>query len=162
MLLALIAGLALRATPTAGDLVLLLARSFGAAFVRHIHPGACPGAGPVRTSRGLAGAAVSANCSRRGKSANFRTAIAILVLASFAVFTLVRVDSWGSRGDGGETLPHGRGRFPQREHPPAPILNHYNFGGYFIWKVYPNTRLYRWPADVYGDRFMDDFARAII
>jgi hypothetical protein len=42
---------------------------------------------------------------------------------------------------------------------PGPILNHYNWGGYFIWALYPEYRVYiDGRADVYGDRFLDSFA----
>jgi hypothetical protein len=51
--------------------------------------------------------------------------------------------------------------FLAREHPSAPILNHYNFGGYFIWKLYPQYQVFTdGRADVYGDQFMNDFAAA--
>jgi hypothetical protein len=38
-------------------------------------------------------------------------------------------------------------------------LNHYNWGGYFIWKLYPDYRVFiDGRADLYGDAFMDDLA----
>jgi hypothetical protein len=41
----------------------------------------------------------------------------------------------------------------------APVLNHYNWGGYFIWKLYPEYRVYiDGRADLYGDAFMDEMA----
>ena len=49
--------------------------------------------------------------------------------------------------------------FLNQERPPSPILNHYNWGGYFIWKLYPQYRVFMdGRADVYGDRLMDEFA----
>ena len=49
--------------------------------------------------------------------------------------------------------------FIANAHPPAPLLDHYNWGGYFIWKLYPEYRVYiDGRADVYGDAFMDEFA----
>jgi hypothetical protein len=40
-----------------------------------------------------------------------------------------------------------------------PLLNHYNWGGYFIWKLYPRDKVYiDGRADLYGDSFMDDFS----
>ncbi len=45
--------------------------------------------------------------------------------------------------------------------PPPPIMNHYNWGGYFIWKLYPEYKVYiDGRADVYGDSFMNEFASA--
>src|SRR6202171_4693907 len=42
-------------------------------------------------------------------------------------------------------------------HPPAgPIFNHYDWGGYLIFKLYPVTRVYiDGRADLYGDRLME-------
>ena len=40
-------------------------------------------------------------------------------------------------------------------------MNHYNFGGYFIWKLYPQYLVFTdGRADVYGDSFMEEFAAA--
>ena len=56
-------------------------------------------------------------------------------------------------------FPLAAAAFLSREHPPGPILNHYNWGGYFIWKLYPQYHVFMdGRADVYGDRFMDEFA----
>jgi len=38
------------------------------------------------------------------------------------------------------------------------MLNHYNWGGYFIWQLYPEYPVFiDGRADVYGDAFMDEF-----
>jgi len=38
-------------------------------------------------------------------------------------------------------------------------MNHYNWGGYFIWQLYPEYRVYiDGRADVYGDSFLEEFA----
>jgi hypothetical protein len=87
----------------------------------------------------------------------------ILVLVGVIVFAVVRV----RQGVRNRTETEAR-HFPQaavaflaREHPSAPILNHYNFGGYFIWKLYPQYQVFTdGRADVYGDQFMNDFAAA--
>jgi len=43
--------------------------------------------------------------------------------------------------------------------PPAPLLNHYNWGGYFIWKLYPKYRVFvDGRADLYGDTFLNRLA----
>ena len=37
-------------------------------------------------------------------------------------------------------------------------MNHYNWGGYFIWKLYPQYRVFMdGRADVYGDALMTEF-----
>jgi hypothetical protein len=45
-------------------------------------------------------------------------------------------------------------------HPPSgTIFNHYDWGGYLIWKLYPSTRVFiDGRADLYGQKFFDQFA----
>jgi hypothetical protein len=51
--------------------------------------------------------------------------------------------------------------FLVKERPPQPLVNHYNWGGYLVWKLYPDYRVYiDGRADVYGDDFMSQFASA--
>lgn len=47
-------------------------------------------------------------------------------------------------------------------HPPAgPIFNHYDWGGYLIWRLYPSTRVFiDGRADLYGQQPLDQFAAA--
>ena len=57
-------------------------------------------------------------------------------------------------------------RFPARAvaflqtHPPSgPIFNHYDWGGYLIWKLYPSTPVFiDGRADLYGQQVFDQFA----
>ena len=56
-------------------------------------------------------------------------------------------------------FPQSAASFLTTNRPPGLLLNHYNWGGYFIWKLYPEYKVYiDGRADVYGDSFMDDFA----
>ena len=49
--------------------------------------------------------------------------------------------------------------FLAANHPPAPLLNHYNWGGYLIWKLYPQYRVFvDGRADLYGDDFLNRLA----
>ncbi|HEY1800008.1 MAG TPA: hypothetical protein VGG46_03650 [Terriglobales bacterium] len=49
--------------------------------------------------------------------------------------------------------------FLAKDHPPAPLLNHYNWGGYLIWKLYPQYRVFvDGRADLYGDDFLNRLA----
>jgi hypothetical protein len=42
----------------------------------------------------------------------------------------------------------------------APLFNHYDWGGYLIWRLYPGTRVFiDGRADLYGDDFLNEFAR---
>jgi hypothetical protein len=87
--------------------------------------------------------------------------INILVLVAVLIFTGARVHQVVSLQPETEAqrFPRAAAAFLMRERPPGPILNHYNFGGYFIWKLYPQYRVFTdGRADVYGDAFMESFA----
>lgn len=85
----------------------------------------------------------------------------VLVLVAFTAFTVVRVRQVVTTQDQTEAqhFPVAAVAFLDQNRPPGPILNHYNWGGYFIWKLYPQYRVFMdGRADVYGDRLMDEFA----
>lgn len=51
--------------------------------------------------------------------------------------------------------------FMRAQNLPDPIFNWYDWGGYLIWKLYPERRVYiDGRADVYGDAFIEEFLRA--
>jgi hypothetical protein len=51
--------------------------------------------------------------------------------------------------------------FIRAQNLPDPIFNWYDWGGYMIWKLYPERRVYiDGRADVYGDAFIEEFLRA--
>jgi hypothetical protein len=84
----------------------------------------------------------------------------LVVLVCFGVFAGFRVQQVLSRQREVEArnFPAAAVAFMEREHPPEPVMNHYNWGGYFIWKLYPKYRVFMdGRADVYGDEFMTDF-----
>jgi len=86
----------------------------------------------------------------------------LLVLAGVLVFAGVRIKTVGDHQPQTEVehFPASAVAFLARARPPAPIFNHYNFGGYLIWKLYPDYKVYiDGRADLYGDRFLKDFAR---
>jgi hypothetical protein len=88
-------------------------------------------------------------------------AINVLVLIATSILALSRVQHViRTQGETeAQHFPRAAAAFLSRERPPGPILNHYNFGGYFIWKLYPEYRVFSdGRADVYGDSFMADFA----
>jgi hypothetical protein len=89
-----------------------------------------------------------------------RTLNAVL-LAGFLFFTLARLHSMIVRQTENETkeFPAAAASFLMASRPPGPLLNHYNWGGYFIWKLFPVYKVYiDGRADLYGDTFMDQFA----
>jgi hypothetical protein len=84
-----------------------------------------------------------------------------LILAALIVFVLVRVRSIveGQPRTEAQSFPAGAVSFLLSHHASQPILNHYNWGGYFIWKLYPQYLVYiDGRADLYGDSFLKDFA----
>lgn len=95
-------------------------------------------------------------------SAGLRRLLAnAIMLAAFAIFSLVRVRGVVGRQaeTEGQRFPAAAVAFISSERPPGPILNHYDWGGYLIWKLYPDYRVYvDGRADLYGDSFMDDRA----
>ena len=83
------------------------------------------------------------------------------LLTGFLVFLLARVRFVHNHQleTEAKNFPAAAVSFIQAHHPPGPMLNHYNWGGYFIWKLYPDYRVYiDGRADLYGDAFMNDFA----
>ncbi len=84
-----------------------------------------------------------------------------VILGTFAAFSIVRVALVIHRQPQTEAqhFPAGATAFISTQRPPAPVLNHYNWGGYFIWKLYPDYRVFiDGRADLYGDSFMNEFA----
>jgi hypothetical protein len=84
-----------------------------------------------------------------------------ILMAGFLVFMVARVRHVCNRQAETEAqkLPAAAVSFIAAQRPPAPILNHYNWGGYFIWRLYPGYQVYiDGRADLYGDAFMDDLA----
>ena len=98
---------------------------------------------------------------RRANLAPAGAVFKAFILIALALFTLVRVRQVTREQAQLEAqhFPAGVVRFIRTAHPPEPILNHYNWGGYFIWKLYPNYRVFiDGRADLYGDSFMQDLA----
>jgi hypothetical protein len=84
-----------------------------------------------------------------------------VLLAGFLIFLLVRVGYVTNRQAETEAkeFPAAAVSFIAAHRPPAPMLNHYNWGGYFIWNLYPDYRVYiDGRADLYGDAFMNNLA----
>jgi hypothetical protein len=91
-----------------------------------------------------------------------RLAVNALVLVSFFAFSVVRIHTVVSNQPRieAENFPSGAASFLASHRPSGPMFNHYNFGGYFIWKLYPDYPVYiDGRADVYGDQFLHDFAK---
>jgi hypothetical protein len=81
-------------------------------------------------------------------------------LAALVVFTFARARTVIRKQAQTEAqrFPAAAVSFMARDRPPGPVLNDYNWGGYLLWKLYPEYRVFiDGRTDVYGDSFMDDF-----
>jgi hypothetical protein len=86
-----------------------------------------------------------------------------ILLVAFLIFSVARVRFVIHHQPEAEAkeFPAAAVSFIAAHQPPAPILAQYNWGGYFIWKLYPEYRVYiDGRADLYGDAFMDNLAAA--
>jgi hypothetical protein len=55
-------------------------------------------------------------------------------------------------------FPSAATEFLATRRPPAPLFNYYDWGGYLIWKLFPQYRVFiDGRADLYGDDLMDAF-----
>jgi hypothetical protein len=84
-----------------------------------------------------------------------------ILFAGFLLFTIMRLHYVVVRQPAIEAkeFPAAAASFLMTSRPPGPLLNHYNWGGYFIWKLFPAYKVYiDGRADLYGDAFMDQFA----
>jgi hypothetical protein len=84
-----------------------------------------------------------------------------ILLAGFLTFTVARLHYVIVHQPETEAkeFPLGAASFLINSPPAGPLLNHYNWGGYFIWKLSPLYKVYvDGRADLYGDTFMDEFA----
>ena len=81
-----------------------------------------------------------------------------LILAAFLAFTLIRLRHVvAGQGDAeARAFPSAAVSYVLKNRIPGPLLNHYNWGGYLIWRLYPDYRVYiDGRTDLYGDAFMD-------
>jgi hypothetical protein len=84
-----------------------------------------------------------------------------LTLLAMAVFTAAHVSYVIERQPQSESasFPSGAVAYLQAHAAVNPIFNHYDWGGYLIWKLYPATRVFiDGRADVYGDELLQQFA----
>jgi len=89
-----------------------------------------------------------------------RAILNALLLAGFAIFVVARLSFVASRQLQAEAkeFPATAASYLRANHPPGPMLNHYNWGGYFIWQLYPEYPVFiDGRADVYGNAMMDEF-----
>jgi hypothetical protein len=86
-------------------------------------------------------------------------AVALLFVIAFAT---LHVDRTIRQLDDSETrnFPSAAASFLATRHVPMPLFNHYDWGGYLIWRLYPNYRVWvDGRTDLYGDAFLERFLR---
>ena len=162
LMLATIAALALSTRRLrAGELLLLLAANLAALLsVRHIAIYALI-AVPI-LSKLLAGRFEGRS---RGRAVPFAIAAvtngAMLVAFTTFIALHIRTTVKGQTEAEANAFPVRAVSFLATQRPPGPMLNHYDWGGYLIWRLYPDCRVFiDGRADVYGDSLMKDFDNA--
>jgi len=94
------------------------------------------------------------------RSAALVNVLLIVAVAGFAVVRVWWVLQQQSVAEARQ-FPAAAVSFLVKDRPPQPLMNHYSWGGYLIWRLYPDYRVYiDGRADVYGDNFMSEFASA--
>jgi len=94
--------------------------------------------------------------SPRLRALNGITLLIVLTLAALRVHqTVRRLDETEAAN-----FPAAASSFLATRQVPAPLLNHYDWGGYLIWRLYPNYHVWvDGRNDLYGDAFMDEYLR---
>lgn len=96
-----------------------------------------------------------------GSQAMLKIALNLALLVALPVIVAaVRVHHSVAKQPAAEAkeFPVAAVEFMRAQKPPQPIFNEYGWGGYLIWKLYPDYRVYiDGRADVYGDAFIEEF-----
>jgi hypothetical protein len=99
-----------------------------------------------------------------GSQAMLKIALNLALLVALPVIVAaVRVHHSLAKQPAAEAkgFPSAAVEFLRAQKPPQPLFNEYGWGGYLIWKLYPDYRVYiDGRADVYGDAFMEEFLLA--
>jgi hypothetical protein len=153
-----------RSRPKGRVIVPLLLTSFAALdAVRHI-PIFVLVAMPVIAVALPVNSAPLAVSQRRPYSSWFRPSFNIAVVILIALFTLVKWVSLTRSQDAheAEQYPQRAVAFLQASSQPQRIFVYYDWGGYAIWKLYPEYRVFvDGRADLYGDSLLRQFKTAM-
>jgi len=153
-----------RSRPKGRVIVPLLLTSFAALdAVRHI-PIFVLLAIPVIAAALPAASASSAVSPRRLDPSRFRPLLNGAVLMLMAAFALVKWVSLARNQDAREAqqFPQKAVAFLRASDQPRDILVYYDWGGYAIWKLYPEYRVFvDGRADLYGDDLLHQFETAV-
>lgn len=89
------------------------------------------------------------------------TLLNVVIVIAMALFAGVHIAQVIQRQPLAETehFPARAVAFLQMHQPPGRIFNHYDWGGYLVWKLYPSTPVFiDGRADLYGQQLFDQFA----
>jgi hypothetical protein len=99
-----------------------------------------------------------------GSQATLKIALNLILLVTLPLgVAVLRLQQSAAKQSAAEakTYPVAAVEYLRVNKPPQPIFNDYGWGGYLIWKLYPDYRVYiDGRADVYGDAFMEEFLSA--
>jgi hypothetical protein len=90
-----------------------------------------------------------------------RTALNAVIVVSMAIFVTIRITQVIQHLPQAESqqFPAGAVAYLQSHSPAGPIFNHYDWGGYLIWNLYPTTPVFiDGRTDLYGEPLLHDFA----
>jgi hypothetical protein len=153
-----------RSRPGGRVIVPLLLTSFAALdAVRHI-PIFVLVAIPVIAAALPVASASPAALQRRPDSSRFRPLFNMVVVVLIGVFALVKWVSLARSQDAREAkqYPERAVAFLQASPQPRRIFVYYDWGGYAIWKLYPEYRVFvDGRADLYGDDLLRQFKTAM-
>jgi hypothetical protein len=98
-----------------------------------------------------------------GKHPALKAAINVVLLVSMPVaICFARVGRVASEQaeDERQNFPFAAVEFMRGRSLPQPVFNEYGWGGYMIWNLYPDYRVYiDGRADVYGDAYLEEFLK---
>jgi hypothetical protein len=113
----------------------------------------------------MANAAKSWLHHRPSPTARHRVAFNATILVAMVVFVAVHITVVFRQQTQAEAehFPTGAVAFLAAHPPTRPIFNHYDWGGYLIWKLYPRTRVFiDGRADLYGDAMFREFMQTYL
>ena len=149
-----------RLSPT--QILLLLATAYGGlSAARHIPifvlvavPILAEGLAELAARKQLFTAAEEASLSPAKLAVNLVLVLAVCTLTVLRFHQVIQSQAAGEA----ENFPVAATEFLIREHPPAPIFNYYDWGGYFIARLFPQYRVFiDGRTDLYGT-LMDTFS----
>jgi hypothetical protein len=164
LLLTFVAAAISRIHLSAPQFFLLLATTYAALVsARHI-PLLALVASPIIAERVYGLGPAFGSSGRESSPSRIKFLLNATLVLGIVVFAAVRLTQVVRQQPGQETkyFPTAAVNFIVRHHPVAPVFNYYDWGGYIIWRLYPEYRVFvDGRADLYGDKYMEEMADAL-